>query len=124
MLPAAPRRRRMRHTPTLDIQPDRDPLVTIAVSAAPVVLEGRYRLLMRALWQLRHSRRARWGVGLGSGGGLVLPSLLGCPSFCDHFVAALTWPARLARRSRAAASPRPGAQGTRVGTAVHEPRAA
>jgi hypothetical protein len=28
----------------------------IAVSAAPVVLEGRYRLLMRALWELRHSR--------------------------------------------------------------------
>jgi hypothetical protein len=54
----------MRQTPTLDIQPERDPLATIAVSAAPVVLEGRYRLLIRALWQLRHSRRTRWGVGL------------------------------------------------------------
>jgi hypothetical protein len=66
MLPVAPRRQRMRQTPTLDIQPQRDPLATIAVSAAPVVLEGRYRLLMRSLWQLRHSRRTRWGVGLGS----------------------------------------------------------
>jgi hypothetical protein len=59
--------KRMRQTPTLDLQLERDPLATIAVSAAPVVLEGRYRLLMRALWQLRHSRRTRWGVGLGSG---------------------------------------------------------
>jgi hypothetical protein len=36
----------MRQTPTLlpsDIQLERDPLATIAVSAAPVVLEGRYR---------------------------------------------------------------------------------
>jgi uncharacterized membrane protein YbhN (UPF0104 family) len=59
----------MRRTPTLpppDIQLERDPLVTIAVSAAPVVLEGRYRLLLRALWQLRHSHRTRWGLGLGS----------------------------------------------------------
>src|SRR5512133_3095955 len=52
------------------------------------------------------------------------PCLPGHPSFRDHVVAALTWPARLARRSRAAASPCPGAQGTRVGTAVYEPRAA
>jgi hypothetical protein len=36
----------MRQAPTLfppHIQPERDPLATIAVSAAPVVLEGRYR---------------------------------------------------------------------------------
>ena len=59
----------MRQTPTLlppNIQLERDPLATIAVSAGPVVLEGRYRVLMRSLWQLRHSRRTRWGVGLGS----------------------------------------------------------
>jgi hypothetical protein len=49
MLAVATRRRRMRQTPTLDIQRERDPLATIAVSAASVVLEGRYRLLMRAL---------------------------------------------------------------------------
>src|ERR1051325_1385492 len=72
MLPVAPRRQRMRQTPTLDTQPERDPLATIAVSAAPVVLEGRYRLLMRALWQLRHSRRTRWGVGLGAAGLMLL----------------------------------------------------
>jgi hypothetical protein len=53
MLPVAPRKERMRQTPTLDIQPERDPLATIAVSAAPVVLEGRYRLLMRALARAR-----------------------------------------------------------------------
>src|SRR6059036_2197564 len=63
---------------------------------------------------------------LGSGsriGRRHAPSRLpGCPSFCDHFVAALTWRASLARGSRTAASPCPGAQGTRVGTAVYEPR--
>ena len=40
----------MRQAPTLlppRIQLERDPLATIAVSAAPVVLEGRYRLLIR-----------------------------------------------------------------------------
>jgi hypothetical protein len=57
----------MTQTATLDIRPERDPLATIAASAAPVVLEGRYRLLIRALSQLRHSRRKRWRVGLGSG---------------------------------------------------------
>ena len=59
----------MRQTPTLlppTVQPERDPLTTIAVSVAPVVLEGRYRLLMRTLWQLRHSRMMRWGLGSGS----------------------------------------------------------
>jgi uncharacterized membrane protein YbhN (UPF0104 family) len=59
----------MRQTPAPlppDIQLELDPLAKIAVSAAPVVLEGRYRLLMRALWELRHSRMTRWGFGLGS----------------------------------------------------------
>src|SRR5580765_5500567 len=54
----------MRRTPTLlppEMRLERDPLVKIAVSAAPVVLEGRYRLLMQALWEIRHSRRTRWG---------------------------------------------------------------
>jgi hypothetical protein len=64
MLHVVPGRKRMRQAPTLlppHIQSERDPLATIAVSAAPVVLEGRYRLLMRALWELRHSRRTHWG---------------------------------------------------------------
>src|SRR4029450_5425656 len=81
MLPLAPRRRHMRQTPTLDIQPERDPLATIAVSAAPVVLEGRYRLLMRSLWQLRHSRRTRWGLGLGSAALMLLLALLAVRHF-------------------------------------------
>src|SRR5438093_12660738 len=44
----------------------------------------------------------------------------GCPSFCDDFVAALAWPAGVAPDGRTAAPPCPGAQGIRVGTAVHE----
>jgi hypothetical protein len=60
----------MRRAPKLlpppRIQLERDPLATIAGSAAPVVLEGRYRLLMRALWDLRNSRGTRRGLGLGS----------------------------------------------------------
>src|SRR4029450_9526748 len=87
MLPLAPRRRHMRQTPTLDIQPERDPLATIAVSAAPVVLEGRYRLLMRSLWQLRHSRRTRWGLGLGSAALMLVLALLAI----RHF-ATTSWP--------------------------------
>jgi uncharacterized membrane protein YbhN (UPF0104 family) len=77
----------MRQTPTLEIQPERDPLATIAVSAAPVVLEGRYRLLMRALWQLRHSRRTRWGLGLGSAAVMVILTFLAV----RHF-ATTSWP--------------------------------
>src|SRR5207248_7583963 len=77
----------MTQTPTLDIQPERDPLATIAVSAAPVVLEGRYRLLMRALWELRHSRRTRWGVGFGSAAFMLLLAFLAV----RHF-ATTSWP--------------------------------
>src|SRR5437868_13608466 len=87
MLPVAPRRQRMRQTPTQDIQPERDPLATIAASAAPVVLDGRYRLLIRALWQLRHSRRTRWGVGLGSSAVMLLLAFLAV----RHF-ATISWP--------------------------------
>jgi hypothetical protein len=70
-----------------DIQPERDPLATIAVSAAPVVLEGRYRLLIRSLWELRHSRRTRWGVGLGSAAFMLLLAFLAV----RHF-ATTSWP--------------------------------
>jgi hypothetical protein len=70
-----------------NIQLERDPLAAIAVSAAPVVLEGRYRLLMRALWQLRHSRRTRWGVGLGSAALMLLLAFLAV----RHF-ATTSWP--------------------------------
>jgi len=80
----------MKQTPTLprsDIQLEGDPLATIAVSAAPVVLEGRYRLLLRALWQLRHSRRTRWGFGLGSGAVMLVLAFLAV----RHF-ATTSWP--------------------------------
>ena len=80
----------MRHPPTLlppRVQLERDPLATIAVTAAPVVLEGRYRLLMRALWELRHSRRTRWGVGLGSAAVMLLLTFLAV----RHF-ATTSWP--------------------------------
>ena len=45
----------------------RDPLAVVAVSAAPIVLEGRYRLLLGALLRLRRSRRGRWTIGIGYG---------------------------------------------------------
>ena len=45
----------------------RDPLAVIAVSTAPLALEGRYRLLVRALVRLRRSRRGRWALAVGSG---------------------------------------------------------
>src|SRR3989440_3169614 len=90
MLPVVPRRKRMTETPTLlppDTQLERDPLARIAVSAAPVVLEGRYRLLLRALWQLRHSRRTRWGFGLGSLAVMLVLAFLAV----RHF-ATTSWP--------------------------------
>jgi uncharacterized membrane protein YbhN (UPF0104 family) len=90
MLPVVPRRKRMTQTPTLlppNIRPQRDPLATIAVSAGPVVLEGRYRLLVRALWELRHSRRTRWGLGVGSAAFMLLLAFLAV----RHF-ATTSWP--------------------------------
>ncbi len=80
----------MRQTPRLpppDVQLERDPLATLAASAAPVVLEGRYRLLLRALWQLRHSRRTRWGSALGSVAVMVVLAFLAV----RHF-ATTAWP--------------------------------
>src|SRR6187455_2227284 len=90
MLRVVPGRMRMRQAPTFlppHFQPERDPLATIAVSAAPVVLEGRYRLLMRALWELRHSRRTRWGFGLGSVAVMLVLAFLAV----RHF-ATTSWP--------------------------------
>jgi hypothetical protein len=90
MLWVVPRRKRMRQAPTLlppVIQLERDPLARIAVAAGPVVLEGRYRLLMRALWQLRHSRRTRWGLGIGSGAVMLVLAFV----VVRHF-ATTSWP--------------------------------
>ena len=44
-----------------------EPLVALAEAAAPIALESRYRMLLRALMRLRRSRRGRWGLGLGYG---------------------------------------------------------
>jgi Lysylphosphatidylglycerol synthase TM region len=44
----------------------RDPLVAIAVPLAPIALEGRYRLLVAAIWRLGRSRRGQWVLTIGS----------------------------------------------------------
>jgi hypothetical protein len=66
---------------------DRGPLTVIAVSAAPIVLEGRYRLLVGALVRLRRSRRGRWAVGVGYGAVAIALALLAA----RHF-ATTSWP--------------------------------
>jgi uncharacterized membrane protein YbhN (UPF0104 family) len=45
----------------------RNPLAALAVAAAPIVLEGRYRRVVGALVRLRRSRRGRWALAGGSG---------------------------------------------------------
>jgi len=65
----------------------RDPLAAIAVPLAPVVLEGRYRLLVGALWRLGRSRRGRWAVAAGSGALVLALALLAA----RHF-ATTSWP--------------------------------
>ena len=59
----------------------------IAVSAAPIVLEGRYRLLVGALVRLRRSRRGRWAGGVGYGAIAIALALLAA----RHF-ATTSWP--------------------------------
>jgi hypothetical protein len=66
---------------------DRDPLAAIAVSAAPVVLEGRYRLLVGALVRLRRSRRGRWALAVGYGGVAIALAVVAA----RHF-ATTSWP--------------------------------
>ncbi|MDQ2984796.1 MAG: lysylphosphatidylglycerol synthase domain-containing protein [Actinomycetota bacterium] len=65
----------------------RHPLTAIAVSAAPIVLEGRYRVLVTALWRLRRSRKGRWGLAVASGGVMIALALL----TARHF-ATTSWP--------------------------------
>ena len=59
----------MSHIPTHPSSqaPRRDPLAAVAVSAAPIVREGRSRLVVGALVRLRRSRRGRWAVGVAYG---------------------------------------------------------
>src|SRR5213082_1828403 len=68
-------------------RPQRDPLAVIAVPLAPIVLEGRYRLLVGALVRLRRSRRGRWVLAAGSGALVLALSLLAA----RHF-ATTSWP--------------------------------
>jgi len=58
-----------------------EPLVVLAVVASPIVLESRYRLLLRALVRLRRSRRGRWGLGVGYGLVAVALALLSVRHF-------------------------------------------
>src|SRR6266516_1424864 len=65
----------------------RDPLAAIAVPLAPIVLEGRYRLLVGALWRLGRSRRGQWVLAAGSGALVLALALL----VARHF-ATTSWP--------------------------------
>jgi uncharacterized membrane protein YbhN (UPF0104 family) len=62
-------------------------LAAIAVPLAPIVLEGRYRLLVGALWRFGRSRRGRWALAAGSGALVVVLALLAA----RHF-ATTSWP--------------------------------
>src|SRR5438132_10064203 len=80
----------MTRTPTLPPphgSPDRGPLAVIAVSAAPIVLEGRYRLLVAALVGLRRSRRGRWAFAVG-----YAAVALALASLAAHHFATTSWP--------------------------------
>ena len=79
-MPAAP-------SPLPGARLQRDPLAAIAVPLAPIVLEGRYRVLVGALWRFGRSRRGRWALAAGSGAFVVLLALLAA----RHF-ATTSWP--------------------------------
>jgi uncharacterized membrane protein YbhN (UPF0104 family) len=74
-----------RHPPGDRLQ--RDALAAIAVPLAPIALEGRYRLLVGALWRFGRSRRGRWALAAGSGALVVVLALLAA----RHF-ATTSWP--------------------------------
>ena len=63
------------------------PVVALAVVTAPLALESRYRVLLRALVRLQRSRKGRWGLGLGYGLLTVALALL----TASHF-ATTGWP--------------------------------
>ncbi len=83
---------RIRHVP-------QDPLAAVAVSTAPIALEGRYRLLVGALVRLRRSRRGRWALAAGTSAlGVALAFLA-----VRHF-ATTSWPLADGRPSVLAAA--------------------
>jgi len=65
----------------------RDPLEVIATAGLPIVLEGRYRLLVAALRRVRRSRRGRWGIAAGSGAVATALAVLGARHFATS-----SWP--------------------------------
>jgi uncharacterized membrane protein YbhN (UPF0104 family) len=65
----------------------REPLTVIAAPLAPIVIEGRYRLLVAALWRLGRSSRGQWALAAGSGVLVVALALLAA----RHF-ATTSWP--------------------------------
>jgi hypothetical protein len=65
----------------------RDPLVAVAVSVAPILLESRYRLLVGAYVRLRRSRRGRWVVAAVTGAVTLALAALAV----RHF-ATMSWP--------------------------------
>jgi uncharacterized membrane protein YbhN (UPF0104 family) len=71
-----------------------DPLELIAASTTPIVLEGRYRLLLRALARLRRSRKSRWTIAAGSGTLVIALSLLAA-----HHYTTTSWPLSKGRPS-------------------------
>jgi hypothetical protein len=73
--------------PSPPAEPHLDPLELIAVSTTPIVLERRYRLLLRALARLRRSQRGRWTIAAGSGSIMLALSLLAV-----HHYATSSWP--------------------------------
>jgi uncharacterized membrane protein YbhN (UPF0104 family) len=60
---------------------------SIAIPLAPIVLDGRYRLLVAALWRLRRSRGGRWGFAVGYVAIAIALAVLAA----RHF-AASSWP--------------------------------
>jgi Lysylphosphatidylglycerol synthase TM region len=65
----------------------RDPLTAIAAPLAPIVLEGRYRLLVGALWRLGRSERGQRVLAAGWGALVLALALLAA----RHF-ATTSWP--------------------------------
>jgi hypothetical protein len=63
------------------------PTTVIAVAAAPIVLEGRYRLLVAALARLRRSQSGRWTLAAAYGGVAVALAVVAA----RHF-ATTSWP--------------------------------
>jgi hypothetical protein len=64
-----------------------DPLQVIAPSGVPIVLEGRFRLLVGALVRVRRSRGGRWGVAFGFGAIATALAVLAA-----HHFATSSWP--------------------------------